>query len=582
MQLPAPTATAHARSRAAAEGSPGGVSAVEPVTTIVVTYNNERQIADCLASLQRDPTTADAIVVVDNASADATAAIVAEQFPNVELVRSPANLGFGRACNVGAQRAAGDYLAFVNPDTVIEDDAITNLLAFARSRPEGGIWGGRAIKPDGSPGIESVFAQPSLWGNLCFGLGLTTLLPRSIFDPESLGGWERDSVREVGVVCGLLMLVERRLWERLNGFDEDFFMYAEDVDLSLRAAKLGYRPCMTPKAVVVHEGGGSSPTTGAGRTLLLTGRVTFIRKHWGPLRRTAGIGLLLLGTGLRAAGGGEGWRDAWRQRKDWLHGYGEGGGRRPVDPLAGMRSRGRTALIRVVRRPLYHGSRITCPCCGGRFRKLVAHRGVRDVRCPGCGSMERHRLLWLYLQRRTVLLSDCLRVLHMAPEGCIQRLLRRLPNLDYVTADLASPLADVHCDIQHLPFQDDSFDVVICNHVLEHIPDDRRAMAELARVTAPGGWAVLMCPIGRDRAVTLSDPAVRTPSEALRVYGQEDHVRLYGADYRERLEAAGFEVAVEPFLDELPPELVERHRLRRRHDIFESDEVYIGRVRRPA
>jgi nucleotide-binding universal stress UspA family protein len=103
-------------------------------------------------------------------------------------------------------------------------------------------------------------------------------------------------------------------------------------------------------------------------------------------------------------------------------------------------------------------------------------------------------------------------------------------------------------------------------------------MRELARVTAPGGWAVLMCPIGRDRATTLTDPAVRTPADALRVYGQEDHVRLYGADYRERLEAAGFEVTVERFLDELAPEVVERHRLRRRDDVFEADDIYIGRV----
>ncbi len=252
--------------------------------------------------------------------------------------------------------------------------------------------------------------------------------------------------------------------------------------------------------------------------------------------------------------------------------------RPPADPLAGMRSRSRTALIHLVRRPLYHGRRIVCPCCGGRFRKLVTHRGAPDVRCPGCGSMERHRILWLYLQQRTDLLTGRHRVLHMAPESGIQRLLRRLPNLDYVAADLASPLADVHCDVQALPFEDDSFDVVICNHVLEHVPDDRRAMAELARVTRPGGWAVLMCPIARDRTTTLEDPAVTTADERLRVYGQEDHLRLYGADYRERLQRAGFVVTVERFLDELAPEVVERHRLRRRDDVFARDDVYIGRV----
>jgi SAM-dependent methyltransferase len=196
--------------------------------------------------------------------------------------------------------------------------------------------------------------------------------------------------------------------------------------------------------------------------------------------------------------------------------------------------------------------------------------------------MERHRLLWLYLQRHTDLHAKSHRVLHMAPERSVQRLLRQLPNVEYVGADLASPLAEVHCDIQALPFADRSFDVVICNHVLEHIPDDRRAMAELVRVMAPGGWAVLMCPIARDRATTLVDPSVRTPADAMRVYGQEDHVRLYGADYRDRLEAAGFTVGVERFLDELAPEVIRRHRLRRRDDLFEEDDIYIGRVGGPA
>ncbi|MGH2941737.1 MAG: methyltransferase domain-containing protein, partial [Solirubrobacteraceae bacterium] len=242
----------------------------------------------------------------------------------------------------------------------------------------------------------------------------------------------------------------------------------------------------------------------------------------------------------------------------------------------------RRAATRAVRWPLYRGGDVTCPCCGGTFRRLVTHRDVPDVRCPSCGSMERHRLLWLYLQQRTDVHTQRYRVLHLAPELSIQRLLRRLPNIDYVSADLAAPLADVHCDIQALPFEDDGFDVVICNHVLEHIPDDRRAMSELARVTAPGGWAVLMCPIARDRAATLTDESVKTPADALRVYGQEDHVRLYGADYRDRLAEAGFDVIVERFLDELPPEVIQRYRLRRRDDLFEQDDIYIGRMGGPA
>jgi N-acetylglucosaminyl-diphospho-decaprenol L-rhamnosyltransferase len=586
---------------AASSGSPGiagqhataGAGTSGSVTTIVVTYNNERQIAGCLTSLRADPATAGAVVVIDNASVDATAAIVAERFPEVRLIRSPENLGFGRACNEAAARTCGEYVAFVNPDAVLQGDAITQLLAFARARPEGGVYGGRAMTPAGEAAIGSCFAPPSLWGYWCFGTGLSSAFPRSRVDPESLGRWDRDSEREVGVVTGLLMLVRRRLWERLGGFDDDFFMYGEDVDLSLRATRLGYRPCITPNAVVVHEGGASAPSTGAGRVLLLTGRVTFMRKRWSQPRRTAGIALLLLGVGLRAAAGGAGWRDAWRQRARWLRGYPPAAPARAVaasssaEPdrratAAALADRGRSALIRALRRAVYHGDDVACPCCAGSFARFVTHRGVPDVRCPRCGSMERHRLLWLYLQRRTDLHAKSHRVLHMAPERSFQRLLRQLPNVEYVSADLASPLADVRCDIQALPFADRSFDVVICNHVLEHIPDDRRAMAELARVMAPGGWAILMCPIARDRATTLVDPSVRTPADAMRVYGQEDHVRLYGADYRERLEAAGFTVSVDRFLDELDPEVIRRHRLRRRDDLFAEDDVYIARVGEPA
>lgn len=550
-----------------------------------MTYNNARQIEECLASVLADPAAGGGggLIVFDNASSDATVSVIAERFPQVTLICSPDNLGFGRACNLAAEQAHSDFLAFVNPDAVLLGDAITRLVTFARTRPRGGIYGGRTVEPDGTPGLESVFAQPSLWGSFCFGSGLSTLAPRTIFDPESMGRWERDTVREVGFVAGLLMLVDRALWTRLGGFDHDYFMYCEDADLALRAARLGYRPCMTPDASVTHEGGGSSPTSGAGRTLLLTGRVTFMRKNWSPLRSRAGIGLLALGVAIRAAGGESGWRDAWGTRSRWLRGYARAAGARAEgarvdDPLGGMRSRGRTALTRAIRTPLYHGDRITCPCCGGHFRKLITHRGVPDVRCPRCGSMERHRLLWLYLQQRTDLVTRHHRVLHMAPETAIQRLLRKLPNIDYVSADLASPLADVHCDLQSLPFEDGSFDVVICNHVLEHIPDDRRAMTELARVTAPGGFALLMCPIAADRATTLEDPSVKTSEDALRVYSQEDHVRLYGADYCDRLEAAGFTMRVERFLEDLDEEVVERYKLRSVHDVFEEDHIYIGRM----
>jgi SAM-dependent methyltransferase len=227
---------------------------------------------------------------------------------------------------------------------------------------------------------------------------------------------------------------------------------------------------------------------------------------------------------------------------------------------------------------LYRGNRFECPCCGGRFGRLVSHRGHANVRCPRCGSMERHRLLWSFIRDRTDLLTRPQRLMHFAPEWPFLRLLRHQPQLDYVTTDIASSLADEHFDIQAIPHPDGSVDAILCNHVLEHIPDDRKAIAELFRILRPGGWAILMVPIGRERGTTLEDPDVSTPAERLRVYGQEDHLRLYGEDYPDRLRDAGFEVDAHA-LDELAtPAEVARFALRRQ-DLFFADDVVFRAVR---
>lgn len=198
---------------------------------------------------------------------------------------------------------------------------------------------------------------------------------------------------------------------------------------------------------------------------------------------------------------------------------------------------------------LYRGRGVECPVCGAHYRRFLPYGYVASrphALCPSCLALERHRLLWLYLTRETDLPTARPRTLHIAPEVCLMRHLRPLfataPER-YVTADLESPLADLHFDVQRIPLDDASFDAVICNHLLEHVADDRQALRELHRVLRPGGWGILLSPVERDRAHTYEDDTITDPDERTRIFGQYDHRRIYGADYADRLREAGFEAA---------------------------------------
>jgi SAM-dependent methyltransferase len=199
--------------------------------------------------------------------------------------------------------------------------------------------------------------------------------------------------------------------------------------------------------------------------------------------------------------------------------------------------------------PLYVGNKVECPCCGSTFRKFlpVGLAGRPNARCPKCGSLERERLLHLYLRERTSIFTDQIRMLHIAPEPALQKLLKSAPNVDYVSADLESPLAMIKMDITDIPYDDNTFDCIICLHVLEHVLDDHTAMRELARVLKPGGFAIVQVPIDVQRAETYEDPTIVIPKERERAFGQDDHVRIYGRDYAERLRAAGFIVQVDNY-----------------------------------
>jgi SAM-dependent methyltransferase len=196
---------------------------------------------------------------------------------------------------------------------------------------------------------------------------------------------------------------------------------------------------------------------------------------------------------------------------------------------------------------LYRGNKVECPVCERSFSKFlsygsnVAHR--ENVLCPYDLTLERHRLMWLYLTRKTDFFSaESLKVLHIAPEQCFLTLFKKQKNLDYTTADLVSPIADIHFDLHDIPLEDNQYDVIFCNHVMEHVDDPIRCMSELNRVMKPGGWAIMQVPQDMSRAETYEDKSITSPEEREKHFWQKDHVRLFGKDYPSYLEKAGFKV----------------------------------------
>jgi predicted SAM-dependent methyltransferase len=235
------------------------------------------------------------------------------------------------------------------------------------------------------------------------------------------------------------------------------------------------------------------------------------------------------------------------------------------------------SCLSVVQSIAYAGNQVSCPCCNSSFRKFLP-AGISNrpnAQCPKCFSLERHRLIWLYLKNKTNLLSEKLKVLHIAPEFQLYKLLRSLSNLDYLSADLSAPRAMVNVDITNMHFADNSFDVILCNHVLEHVSNDTQAMKEIYRVLKPGGWALLQVPLDGNLEETLEDPTIVSPEDRLKFYGQKDHLRLYGRDYKNRLEAAGFQVTVCDYLQELGHNASEKYRLE--SDDNNCEDIYLCR-----
>jgi len=210
------------------------------------------------------------------------------------------------------------------------------------------------------------------------------------------------------------------------------------------------------------------------------------------------------------------------------------------------------------------GNKYTDPIDGKKFKSFLpyGYESPREnVLSPSTLSLERHRLFWLYLKNETDFFTAPLKVLHFAPEQVFYKYFRKLDNLDYVTTDLNSPLADIKADICNLPFENDSFDVIFCNHVLEHIPDDTKAMQELYRILRKGGWGIFQIPQDLNRVETFEDDSITDKKERAKIFGQYDHVRIYGRDYFNKLRKIGFKVEEIDYTATLSAEEIERFRL---------------------
>ncbi|GGD24622.1 class I SAM-dependent methyltransferase [Hyunsoonleella pacifica] len=234
-------------------------------------------------------------------------------------------------------------------------------------------------------------------------------------------------------------------------------------------------------------------------------------------------------------------------------------------------------IIRPILAFFLRGDNYTDPIDSKSFKTFLPYgygEQRNNVLSPSTLSLERHRLLWLYLKNETNFFSEKLKVLHFAPEQAFYKRFKKMNNLDYVTTDLNSPLADVKADICNLPFDENEFDVILCNHVLEHIPDDTKAIQELYRVMKPNGWGVFQIPQDLNRVTTFEDNTITDKKERAKIFGQYDHVRVYGRDFFNKLHSLGFKVDEVIYSKTLSKDLVERYRL--------AEEEIIPVVSKPA
>jgi GT2 family glycosyltransferase len=308
------------------------------LSVIIVSYNSKAHLPGCLNSLHQALAGIEAeIIVVDNASADDSVALIREGFPEAQLIEAGTNLGFGRGCNLAAAKARGEYLLLLNPDTVLNEDTVRNLLYFAETQPKAGIWGGVVRLPDGPIDSNTCRRFPSLWGLFCLATGLFKALPENpLLGWETYADWDRTSVKCVDIVSGCFFLTTSEVWSSLDGFDQRYFLYSEEDDFCLRARQLGLSAMVTPTAELTHFLGSSMPNKAERMIMVLRGKVTYFKTHWSPTKLYMGKVLLLFWvlsrmfayrfskswtSKLWQVAERSDWQQIWSRRKCWMSGY---------------------------------------------------------------------------------------------------------------------------------------------------------------------------------------------------------------------------------------------------------------------
>lgn len=308
------------------------------LSIIIVSYNTCKMTLECVSSLLRNTKLKNfEVIIIDNNSTDDSVNQIAKSFPDIKLIASNVNLGFAEGNNYCAKLARGKLLLLLNPDTIVLENSVDNLVKFSYQIPNAGIWGGRTLFSNMSLNMSSCWNRMTLWSLFCNACGLSLIFPNSfILNTEAIGGWARDSVRRVDIVSGCFFLIKKSIWDDLNGFDSRFFMYGEEADLCLRAKKLGYQPIITNSAEIIHYGGASENRQSEKLIKLLKAKVQLINNHWNSSIKKIGVFLLMLwplgrlmayriislcykNTRIREKY--IVWKDVWLDRKLWIKGY---------------------------------------------------------------------------------------------------------------------------------------------------------------------------------------------------------------------------------------------------------------------